>query len=124
MEVLLAGWLITYLVTPTLTRRFRLGAYVICWLVVAGLQRYVTDTGTHGAAVGAYLPDVLLAFAAIPFWTLLFPALIDAIAAAAAQLLTRGAMRVLDWINAIGLVAYAFGSVAVLFFVAFTNYGT
>jgi hypothetical protein len=116
--------LITYLVTPTVARRFRLGAYAVCWLVAAGLQRYVTDTGIHGAAVGAYVPAVLLAVAAIPFWTLLFPALIDGIGVLAAQRLTGGAMRAFDWLNAIGLVAYAFLSVAVLFYVAFTNYGT
>ena len=110
--------------TPTLSRRFRLGAYALCWLIAAGLQRYVTDTGIHGAAVGAYVPAPLLAVAAIPAWTLLIPGLIDIIALAAAQRLTRGAMRALDWLNAIGLVAYAFVSVAVLFYVAFTNYGT
>ena len=107
-----------------MARRFRLGAYVVCWLVAAGLQVYASDVGIHGAIVGAYVPGWLLAVAAIPFWTLLAPALIDAIALLAAAQLTRGAMRALDWINGIGLVAYAFASVAVIFYVAFTNYGT
>ena len=110
--------------TPTATRRFRLGAYVLCWLVAAGLQRYVADTGTHGAIVGAYVPGPLLAVAAIPFWTLLVPAAIDAAAALGAGQLSRGLMRAFDWVNAAGLVAYALVSIAVLFYVAFANYGT
>lgn len=96
----------------------------MCWLIAAGLQRYVTDAGTHGAAVGAYVPATLLAVAAIPFWILLVPAAVDALAVAAAQRLARSAIRALDWLNAIGLIAYAGTSVAVLFYVAFTNYGT
>jgi len=61
---------------------------------------------------------------AIPWWTLLGPAVIDAIATAAAARLTVGASRALTWINAIGLVGYAFVSLAVIFYVAFANYGT
>ncbi len=110
--------------TPALSRRFRLGAYVVCWLISAGLQRYVADTGTHGAIVGAYLPGWLLAVAAIPFWALLLPALVDAAAALAAARLSPGTMRTFDWINAALLIAYAGASVAVLFYVAFANYGT
>jgi hypothetical protein len=124
MKVLLQLWLITYPVTPAASRRFRLGAYVVCWLVAAGLQRYVADTGTHGAIVGAYLPAALLAVAAIPFWTLFAPAAIDAAAALGAARLSRALITVLDWFNAVGLVAYAGAAVAVLFYVAFTNYGT
>jgi len=111
-------------VTPTLARRFRLGAYALCWLVAAGLQRYVSDTGTHGAIVGAYVPGALLAVAAIPFWTLFAPALVDTVATLGAARLSSGGVRILDWVNAVGLVAYAFLSIAVLFFVAFANYGT
>jgi hypothetical protein len=111
-------------VTPALARRFRLGAYVVCWLIGAGLQRYVADTGTHGAIVGAYLPGPLLAVAAIPFWALFAPAVIDAAAGLGAARLSPGAMRAFDWLNAIGLVAYAAAAVAVLFYVAFANYGT
>jgi hypothetical protein len=111
-------------VTPTLSRRFRLGAYVICWLVAAGLQRYVSDTGTHGAVVGAYLPGPLLAFAAIPYWTFFAPALLDLAATLGAGWLSRGTMRVADWLNAALLIAYAGAAIAVLFYVAFTNYGT
>jgi hypothetical protein len=111
-------------VTPTLSRRFRLGAFVICWLIAAGLQHYASDVGTHGAIVGAYVPGWLLAVAAIPWWTLLAPALVDAVAMAAAGSLSAGASRALTWINAIALVAYAFVSLAVIFYVAFANYGT
>jgi hypothetical protein len=124
MKVLLLSWLITYPVTPTLSRRFRLGAYALCWLVASGLQRYVSDAGTHGAAVGAYLPDALLAVAAIPYWTLFAPALLDLAGLLGAAWLSRGAMRLADWLNAVLLVAYAGVCVAVLFYVAFTNYGT
>jgi hypothetical protein len=111
-------------VTPTLIRRFRLGAYVICWLVASGLQRYVSDAGTHGAAVGAYLPDLLLGVAAIPYWTLFVPALVDLAAVLGAGRLSRGAMRAFDVLNAVLLIVYAAACVAVLFYVAFTNYGT
>jgi hypothetical protein len=111
-------------VTPTLSRRFRLGAYTLCWLVACGLQRYVTDAGTHGAAVGAYLPDALLAIAAIPYWTFFAPALLDLAGTLGAGWLSRGAMRAFDVINAVLLVTYAGLAVAVLFYVAFTNYGT
>ncbi len=95
----------------------------MCWLVTAGLQLYVADTGTHGAIVGAYLPGTLLAVAAIPFWTFFAPALIDAAAALGAGALSSAMIRALDWLNAIGLVTYAGASIAVLFYVAFTNYG-
>ncbi len=110
--------------TPAVARRFRLGAYTLCWLVAAGLQIYAADVGPHGAAVGAYVPGWLLAVAAIPFWTLLLPAVVDTGAAAVAARVTPGAMRALDWFNAVGLVVYAFASLAVIFYVAFANYGT
>ena len=88
------------------------------------MQIYAADVGPHGAAVGAYVPGWLLAVAAIPFWTLLVPAAIDAAAALGAGRLSHGAIRVLDWCNAVGLVVYAFASLAVIFYVAFANYGT
>ncbi|HTC30534.1 MAG TPA: hypothetical protein VK702_07365 [Candidatus Acidoferrum sp.] len=109
--------------TPSNARRFRLGIFVLCWLGAAGLQVYAGDTGIHGAQVGAYVPAWLLAVAAIPPWTLLAPAVIDGVAAAAAARLSGGAMRALTIINAVGLVCYAFASLAVIFYVAFANNG-
>ncbi|HTX57980.1 MAG TPA: hypothetical protein VMD47_12845 [Candidatus Acidoferrales bacterium] len=109
--------------TPLTSRRFRLGAFGVCWLVAAALQVYASDVGTHGALVGAYVPGWLLAIAAIPWWTLLAPAAVDGVAVLAAANLSRGAMRVLTIVNAIGLVAYAFVSLAVIFYVAFANNG-
>jgi uncharacterized membrane protein len=110
-------------VTPLNGRRFRLGILALCWLGAAALQVYAGDTGTHGAVVGAYVPAWLLAVAAIPAWTLLAPALIDGVAAAVAARLSGAAMRVLTIVNAVGLVAYAFASLAVIFYVAFANNG-
>ncbi len=110
--------------TPVSGRRFRLGIFALCWLGAAGLQVYASDTGIHGAQVGAYVPAWLLAVAAIPAWTLLAPALVDGAAAAGARRLSSGAMRALIIINAVGLVSYAFASLAVIFYVAFANYGT
>ena len=109
--------------TPVNARRFRLGILALCWLGAAALQVYAGDTGTHGAAVGAYVPAWLLAFAAIPAWTLLAPAAIDGLAAAGAARLSSGAMRALTAINVAGLVCYAFASLAVIFYVAFANNG-
>jgi hypothetical protein len=115
--------LITYPVTPTNARRFRLGIFALCWLLAAALQVYASDVGTHGAAVGAYVPGWLLAVAAIPAWTLLAPALVDGAAALGAARLSERPSRALTWINAIGLTAYAFASLAVIFYVAFANNG-
>lgn len=109
--------------TPSNTRRFRLGIFALCWLGAAALQVYAGDTGTHGAQVGAYVPAWLLAVAAIPSWTLLTPALVDGAAATAASRLSGGAMRALTIVNAVGLVCYAFASLAVIFYVAFANNG-
>jgi len=115
--------LITIPVTPSNGRRFRLAIYALCWLVTAALQVYVSDVGIHGAAVGAYVPGWLLAVAAIPSWTLLMPAVIDGVAALSAPRLSGGAMRAFTIANAVGLVAYAFVSLAVIFYVAFANNG-
>jgi hypothetical protein len=115
--------LITYPVTPTNARRFRLGIFGLCWLVAAGLQVYASDVGTHGAVVGAYVPGWLLAVAAIPAWTLLAPALVDGVAALGARRLSDGLSRAFTIANATGLVAYAFVSLSVIFYVAFANNG-
>ena len=94
----------------------------MCWLVAAGLQVYASDVGTHGAEVGAYVPGWLLAVAAIPWWALLVPAIVDGIAALGAGL--GGAIdRALTILNAAGLVCYAFVAIAVIFYVAFANNG-
>ena len=116
--------MITYPVTPTNARRFRLGIFGLCWLVAAALQVYASDVGTHGAAVGAYVPGWLLSVAAIPAWTLIVPAAIDGLAALSAARLSAGAVRAFTIANASGLVAYAFVSLAVIFYVAFANYGS
>jgi uncharacterized membrane protein len=110
-------------VTPENARRFRLGIFALCWLIAGGLQVYASDVGTHGAAVGAYVPAWLLAIAAIPWWMLLIPAAVDALTAWIAARLTNGAMLTLTILNSVGLVAYAFVAVAVLFYVAFANNG-
>ena len=115
--------MITIPVTPTNGRRFRLAIFALCWLAAAALQVYASDVGIHGSTVGAYVPGWLLAVAAIPPWTLLLPAAIDGMAALAAPRLSGGAMRAFTIANATGLVAYAFVSVAVIFYVAFANNG-
>jgi hypothetical protein len=112
----------TIIVTPENARRFRLGIFAVCWLVAAGLQVYASDVGTHGAAVGAFVPGWLLAVAAIPWWALLVPAAIDGLAAIPAHL-NAGIGRALTVLNAIGLIAYAFVAIAVIFYVAFANNG-
>lgn len=109
--------------TPENARRFRLGVLALCWLVAAGLQVYASDVGTHGAEVGAYVPDWLLAVARIPWWVLLVPVAIDGIASAVAAKLTNRATLALTIVNASGLVLYAFVAIAVLFYVAFANNG-
>ncbi|HUA10061.1 MAG TPA: hypothetical protein VMA98_12415 [Candidatus Acidoferrales bacterium] len=109
--------------TPLVSRRLQLGAFAVCWLVAAGLQVYASDVGSHGAQVGAYVPGWLLAVAAIPWWAFLAPALVDGIAALAGASLTPPVVRVLMLLNATGLVAYAFVSVATIFYVAFSGNG-
>jgi hypothetical protein len=110
-------------VTPAVSRRFRFSVFALCWLAAAGLQTYASDVGTHGAIVGAYVPQWLLGIAAIPAWTLLLPALADGAVALAAERLSGGASRVLTIANAVALIAYAFVSIAVIFYVAFANNG-
>lgn len=105
------------------TRRFRLGIFALCWLVAAALQVYASDVGTHGAAVGAYVPGWLLAVAAMPPWMLIAPALVDAVAAAGSARLPGALSRALTIANAALLIAYAFVSVALIFYVAFANNG-
>ncbi len=73
--------------------------------------------------MGAYVPAWLLAFAAIPAWTLLVPAVVDGVAALSAPRFSGGAMRALTILNATALVTYAFVSLAVIFYVAFANNG-
>jgi len=110
-------------VTRSNASRFRLGIFALCWLIAAGLQVYVGDIGTHGSAVGAYVPGWLLATAAIPWWALLVPTAIDGLAAWAAACLASGAHRTLTVLNAVGLIAYAFVAIAVIFYIAFANNG-
>jgi hypothetical protein len=105
------------------TRRFRLGIFALCWLVAAGLHAYASDVGTHGAAVGAYVPGWLLAFAAIPWWSLVAPAVVDGIGTALAARLSAGADRAFSLLNAAGLIAYAALAIGVIFYVAFANNG-
>jgi hypothetical protein len=87
------------------------------------LQVYVSDIGTHGVMVGAYLPGWLLSVAAIPPWALLAIAVLDAGIALLALRLGDGILRALAWLNLIGLVLYGFIGVAVIFYIAFANNG-
>lgn len=104
-------------------RRFRFGIFALCWLGAAALQTYVSDVGTHGAIVGAYLPGWLLAVASVPPWAMLVAVAFDALAALLALRVSEGLLRVLAFLNAILLVAYAAIGVAVIFYVAFANNG-
>jgi hypothetical protein len=73
--------------------------------------------------VGAYVPGWLLGVAAIPWWSLLLPAIVDGAVALAAARISGGTSRWLTIANAVGLIAYAFVSVAVIFYVAFASNG-
>lgn len=104
-------------------RRFRFALFAALWLAAAALQVYVSDVGTHGVIVGAYLPDWLLAIAAIPWWALLVPAAADALIALAALQISGAVLRLLSWLNGLLLIAYAALGVAVIFYIAFANNG-
>jgi hypothetical protein len=110
-------------VTRRAFRRFRFGIFALLWLGAAALQVYVSDVGTHGVVVGAYLPSWLLALAAIPWWAVLAGVVVNAVAALAALRLSDGVVRALTWINSVLLVLYAAIGVAVLFYIAFANNG-
>ncbi len=84
---------------------------------------YAGDVGVHGSMVGAYVPAWLLVVAAIPWWSLLVPAIIDGAAAFAAARFSDAASRAFTVANAAGLIAYAFVSIAVIFYVAFASNG-
>lgn len=104
-------------------RRFRFALFAFLWLGAAALQAYVSDVGTHGVIVGAYLPGWLLAMAAVPWWSLLGAVAVDALVALAALRIPGALLRVLSWINALLLIAYAAVGVAVIFYIAFANNG-
>lgn len=108
--------------TPSTSRRFRFGVFALCWLLAAALQAYAGDVGIHGAVVGAYVPGWLLAIAAVPPWTLLLPAIVDAAIVLPGRVSVTLA-RALTLVNAVGLIAYAFVCIAVIFYVAFANNG-
>jgi hypothetical protein len=110
-------------VTRRAFRWFRFAILALLWLGAAALQVYVSDIGTHGVIVGAYLPAWLLSFAAIPPWTLLAVALLDAGIALVALRLGEGVLRVLAWLNLFALGLYGFIGVAVIFYIAFANNG-
>jgi hypothetical protein len=110
-------------VTRRAYRRFRFGIFALCWLGAAALQTYVSDVGTHGVIVGAYLPGWLLAVAAIPPLAVLGVAVLDALVALAAPRLPDALLPVLAILNSVFLVAYAFIGVAVIFYIAFANNG-
>ena len=110
-------------VTRRAFRRFRFALFALLWLGAAALQAYVSDVGTHGVAVGAYLPSWLLALAAIPWWAVLSAVAVNAIIALAALHIPDGILRVLSWLNGALLVLYAAIGVAVLFYIAFANNG-
>ena len=104
-------------------RRFRFAIFALLWLGAAALQVYVSDVGTHGVMLGAYLPAWLLSVASIPPWTLLAIAVFDLLIALVALRVSVILLRVLAFLNGILLVVYAFISVAILFYVAFANSG-
>jgi len=109
-------------VTPSASRRFRFGIFALSWLLAAGLQSYAADVGIHGAIVGAYVPGWLLGVAAIPPWTLLLPAIVDGAVMAPGRVSVT-LSKALTIANAVGLIAYAFVCVAIIFYVAFANNG-
>ena len=104
-------------------RWFRFSIFALLWLGAAALQAYVSDIGTHGVMVGAYLPGWLLALAAIPWWAVLAVAAFDLLIALAALRLSDALLRVLAVLNSVFLVLYAFVGVAVIFYIAFANNG-
>jgi hypothetical protein len=108
-------------VTRRAFRWFRFAVLALLWLGAAALQVYVSDIGTHGVMVGAYLPAWLLSFASIPPWALLFGTAFDGTIALLALRLRDGPLRMLLWLNVVALVLYGFVGVAVIFYIAFTN---
>lgn len=104
-------------------RWFRFAVFALLWLGAAALQVYVSDVGTHGVVVGAYLPAWLLGVASIPPWALLVLVAIDAVVALVASRVADGFLRALVWLNSILIVLYAFIGVAVIFYIAFANNG-
>lgn len=104
-------------------RRFRFALFSLLWLGAAAFQTYVGDVGTHGVAVGGYLPDWLLAVAAIPAWTFLIAVAIDGVIALAAEYMADVVLRTLVAINSVLLILYAAIGIAVLYYIAFANSG-
>jgi hypothetical protein len=110
-------------VTRRAFRRFRFAIFALLWLGAAALQAYVSDIGTHGVMVGAYLPGWLLTIAAVPWWAMLAAAAFDLVVALAALRLSNALLRVVAFLNGVLLVFYAFVGVAVIFYIAFANNG-
>jgi hypothetical protein len=110
-------------VTRRTFRWFRFALFALLWLGAAAFQTYVSDVGTHGVMVGAYLPGWLLDVAAIPPLALLAIVLANALTAALALRLPGALLRVLAWLNALLLIAYACIGLAVIFYIAFANNG-
>jgi hypothetical protein len=110
-------------VTRRALRWFRFTVFALLWLGAAALQAYVSDIGTHGVMVGAYLPAWLLAIAAIPWWGVLAVAGLDLLIALAALRLSDALLRALAFLNSAFLVFYVFVGVAVIFYIAFANNG-
>jgi hypothetical protein len=110
-------------VTRRAFRRFRFAVFALLWLGAAGLQAYVSDIGTHGVMVGAYLPGWLLTIAAVPWWAMLAAAALDLVIALAALRLSNALLRAAAFLNGALLVFYAFVGVAVIFYIAFANNG-
>jgi hypothetical protein len=110
-------------VTRRAWRRFRFALFGFLWLGGAAFQSYVSDIGTHGVAVGGYLPDWLLGVAKIPPWTLFIAVGLNLLFALLAMRLPDYALRVLALINSALLVLYAAIGLAVLYYIAFANSG-
>jgi hypothetical protein len=110
-------------VTRRTWRWFRFTLFALLWLGAAAFQTYVSDVGTHGVAVGGYLPDSLLALASIPAWAFLIAVALNGIIALFVMRIADLLLRLLAILNAALLILYALIGVAVIFYIAFANNG-
>ena len=99
-----------------------LSSVAVGWVIAAAVHgSYISDVAVHAAAVGANVPDWVLAFARIPAWIWLLPAVADLAVAAAARVIARPVIRSLTIASFAALIAYACVAVMVLFFVSFAG---
>ena len=99
-----------------------LGSLAVGWIIAAAVHGfYISDVTVHAVAVGANVPDWASAFAAIPAWVWLLPAIIDLGVAAFARAMPAAAVRSLTVVSFAALIAYAGVAVFVLFLVSFAG---